>query len=85
MASAIPLDSNFKNLSCQLGGLRLNGIVHYDDPTINGGTAESITVITIDDKSAAKEISNLNPSGKYLRIKVAEEYFYLPLYTELKK
>jgi hypothetical protein len=85
MASAIPLDANFKNLSCQLGGLRLNGIVNYNDPTIHQGTAESITVITIDDSSVAQEFQNLNPCGKFLRIKISDQFFYLPLYTELNK
>ena len=35
-------DSNFKNLSCQLGGLRMNGIVSQN-------TASNLNVIKIDD------------------------------------
>ena len=80
MTSGIPIDANFKSLSCQLGGLRLNGIVNYNDPSINGGTAESLTVLTIDDPASAQSIDDLTISGKFLRIKVSNEYYYIPLY-----
>ena len=80
MTSSIPLDSNFKNLSCQLGGLRLNGIVNYNDPTITGGTAESLNVLTIDDPACAQIIGNLAPVGKFLKVRISQEDYYLPLY-----
>ena len=88
MSSGIPLDSNFKNLSCQLGGLRLNGQVTYSGsitPTITGGTAESLTVITIDDTDVMQTLT-ISATGKYLRVKIgntgvdAVDWYYLPLY-----
>ena len=87
MSSGIPLDSNFKNLSCQLGGLRLNGQVTYPGsiPPITGGTAESLTVITIDDTDVMQTLT-ISATGKYLRVKIgntgvpATDWYYLPLY-----
>lgn len=75
MSSGIPLDSNFKNLSCQLGGLRLNGQVAYSPtvPAITGGTAESLTVITIDDSSVIQNPPPVPFGGTlkgYLRVKI---------------
>lgn len=76
----IPLDANFKSVSCQLGGLRLNGIVDYNNPGIHGGTAQSLNVINIDDPAVAMNVQNLTPCGKFLRIQVANEYYFLPLF-----
>ena len=69
----IPTDSNFRNLSCQLGGFRLNGC-------ILNGTASSNNVLTIDDSNAINELE-LTPSGKFLKIKVGGVHYYLPLYS----
>ena len=69
----IPTDSNFRNLSCQLGGFRLNG-------SVNNGTASSSDVITIDDSNVLNEL-DLTPSGKYLKLKIGGVYYYLPLYS----
>jgi hypothetical protein len=85
MGSQIPSNANFKNLSCQLGGLRLNGKVDYNDPSILGGTAESYTVITIDDTDSLIEDTK-SFAGKYIRIKVGNtgddsvDFYYIPLY-----
>ena len=65
-------DSNFRNLSCQLGGLRLNGIVDQ-------GTASSLNVITIDDSDVAKTLTK-TITGKFLQINVAGVNYFLPLY-----
>ena len=82
MSSGIPLDSNFRSLSCQLGGLRLNGQVSYDQvvPTISGGTAQSYNVVTIDDIDAAQTLTK-TLSGKFLQVTVGGEIYYLPLYS----
>ena len=66
------MDSNFNNLSCQLGGLRLNG-------NHSAGTAKSITVLTIDDPGS---IVTASPSltGKYLRVCISGVNYLLPLY-----
>ena len=90
MPSGIPLDANYKNLSCQLGGLHLNGIVTYPPtvPAITGGTAQSLTVLTIDDTDVISVSPIAVPpviSG-YLRVKIgntgvnATDWHYLPLY-----
>ena len=87
MPSGIPLDANYKNLSCQLGGLHLNGIVTYPTtvPAITGGTAQSLTVLTIDDTDTAIT-KTISATGKYLRVKIgntgvdATDWYYIPLY-----
>jgi len=71
-SSGIPIDSNFKSVSCQLGGLRLNGIVSQ-------GTAQSNVVIIIDDSSAAQTLSK-SITGKFLQVNVGGDVYYLPLY-----
>jgi hypothetical protein len=72
MSSGIPLDANFKNLSSQLGGIRLNGIVSQ-------GTASSLNVITIDDSAAAQTLSK-SITGEFLQVTVNGTIYYLPLY-----
>ena len=72
MGSEIPLDSNFKNLSCQLGGLTLNGNVVTE-------TAQSYTVLTINDPLVAQTLSP-PLSGKFLQVNIGGVPFYLPLY-----
>ena len=86
MTSQIPNNANFKNLSCQLGGLRLNGRVDYSDiPGVNGGTAQSYNVLTIDDTASIIEDSK-TITGKFIRIKIGNtgddsvDFYYLPLY-----
>ena len=90
MPSGIPLDANYKTLSCQLGGLHLNGIVTYPPtvPAINGGTAQSLTVLSIDDTDVIT-VAPIIPPGAisgYLRVKIgntgvdAVDFHYIPLY-----
>ena len=73
MSSGIPGDSNFRNLSSQLGGFRLNGIV-------SNQTAQSLNVVTIDDSAAAQTLTK-SLSGKFLQVTVGQEVYYLPLYS----
>jgi len=72
MSSGIPLDSNFKNLSCQLGGLTLNGNVVQ-------GTASSLNVITINDPTVAQSLSK-SSTGKYLEVSIGNVNYFIPLY-----
>jgi hypothetical protein len=81
MSSGIPLSSNFSNLSCQLGGFTLNG-------NINSQTAQSATIITINDPAVIlnPSINSPTPVG-YLRVSIGikndnsgPEYYYIPLY-----
>lgn len=84
---SIPLDANFKSLSCQLGGLQLNGIVDYSNqnpsPPITSGTAQSLTILSIDDPAV---VQNPPPSPfagtlmGYLQVKISGSNYYLPLY-----
>ena len=76
---SIPLDANFKSVSCQLGGLRLNGIVNYSTPGITSGTAQSLSVITIDDPDTVQTTSRTTPKG-YLQVKIAGSDYYIQLY-----
>jgi hypothetical protein len=66
------MDSNFRKLSSQLGGLTLNGIVSQ-------GTAISSNVVVIDDSAAAQTLSK-TITGKFLGVSVAGVQYYLPLY-----
>jgi hypothetical protein len=76
---SIPTNANFLGLSCQLGGLKLNGIA-------GNGTAKSLTVLSIDDTNATMftPVDTISPQG-YLRIAVGSDssgsiYYYLPVY-----
>ena len=62
MGSEIPLDSNFKNLSCQLGGLTLNG-------NVANGTAQSVNVLTINDPVVAQTLTK-SITGKFLQVNI---------------
>ena len=87
----IPQDGNFKELSCQLGGLRLNGINNYHGvtPVPTSGTAQSLRLVTIDDPQV---VQNITPSGivGYLELKIGNidssgfgdftRPFYIPVY-----
>lgn len=77
MGSEIPLNSNFLGLSCQLGGLTLNG-------NVANGTAQSLTVVTINDPAVVQTLSK-TITGKFLKIQIgpvgsANSVYYLPLY-----
>ena len=93
---SIPQDGNFLGLSCQLGGLRLNGISNYTTdvspvptPTPTSGTAQSLRFITIDDPKVVQDI-NPNSIVGYLEVKIGNvdstgtgdftQPFYIPLY-----
>jgi len=65
--------NNSLNLSCQLGGLRLNGVVSQ-------GTASSLNVVTIDDTTAAQTLSK-SITGKFLQVNVGGTIYYIPLYN----
>jgi hypothetical protein len=79
-------NSNFKNLSCQLGGLRLNGIAGN---TPYAGTAPSLRFVTIDDPNVVQNVSPAAIVG-YLEVKIGNvdstgtgvftQPFYIPLY-----
>ena len=49
-STGIPLDANFKNLSCQAGGLTLNG-------NVSQGTAISLNVLTVNDPTVAQTLT----------------------------
>ena len=80
------LDSNFKNLSCQLGGLRMNGIVSQE-------TANNYSVLRIDDPLVIKNPPGLSIVG-YLQASIGNANsvgpidgsgnyalpFYIPVY-----
>jgi hypothetical protein len=66
------MDSNFRNASCQLGGLTLNGI-------INQGTAQNLNVINIDDSTSAQTLTK-TITGKFLQVNVAGVKYFIPLY-----
>ena len=78
---SIPLDANFKSVSCQLGGLRLNGIATYPItiPSITSGTAQSLSVITIDDPAVVQSKTVSTVRG-YLQVNVGINPYYIPLY-----
>ena len=65
-------DSNFRNVGCQLGGLRLNGIVSQ-------GTASSLNVVTIDDSVVAQTLTK-TITGKFLQVNVVGTLYFIPLY-----
>ena len=64
---------NNLNLSCQLGGLTLNG-------NVANGTAQSYTIVTINDPAVIQSVTPLQVSGKFLQINIGGVIYYLPLY-----
>ena len=72
MSSGIPNDANFRNLSCQMGGLILNG-------NVSQGTAQSLNLVTINDPSVAQTLSK-TITNKFVQVKVANETYFIPLY-----
>ena len=69
---SIPLDSNFKNLSCQLGGLTLNG-------NVSQGTASTLNIITINDPTVVQTLTK-SITGKFLQVNLGNENYFIPLY-----
>jgi len=67
------MDSNFRNLSSQLGGLRLNG-------NVDSGTAKSYSVVTIDDPKVIQNVTK-TITGTFLQVTIAGSDYYLPLYS----
>jgi len=63
---------NSNSISCQLGGFTLNG-------NVTNGTAQDLTVITINDPNAAQTLTK-TITGKFLKINVGNDFYYLPLY-----
>ena len=72
MSSGIPIDSNFKNLSCQLGGLTLNG-------NVTQGTASSLNIVTINDPTVVQTLTK-TITGKFLQVRTGSENYFIPLY-----
>jgi len=82
MGSEIPLNSNFLGLSCQLGGLTLNG-------NVANGTAQTYTVVTINDPAVIQTIAQIGRipemTSSFLQIQIGpvsdpNNTYYLPLY-----
>jgi hypothetical protein len=76
------MNANYNTLSCQLGGLTLNG-------NIQNGTAQNSTVLSINDPSAIFDSSGhtiIDTSGallhtqNFIKIKIGSEFYYLPVY-----
>ena len=61
------------SLSCQLGGLTLNG-------NVQNGTAQSYTILTINDPGVLYDSSGLVHTSKFVKVKIGSEYYYMPLY-----
>ncbi len=72
MIEVFNMDSNFRKVSCQLGGLTLNGIVSQ-------GTAIDKNIIKIDDATVAQTLTK-TITTKFLQVKIGTEQYYLPLY-----
>ena len=71
-STGIPLDANFKNLSCQVGGLTLNG-------NVSQGTAISLNAFTINDPATAQTLTKTITS-KFVQVTIGGVIYYLPLY-----
>ena len=65
-------DANFRNLSCQLGGLTLNG-------NVSQGTASNVSIFTINDPAAVQTLSKSH-SGKFVQVFVGGVAYFIPLY-----
>ena len=73
MGSEIPLNSNFLGLSCQLGGLTLNG-------NVANGTAQNYNIVTINDPAVIQTVSKMQLTNKFLKLNIGGVIYYLPLY-----
>ena len=65
-------DLNSNSLSCQLGGFTLNG-------NVSNGTAQDLTVITINDPNVAQTLTK-TITTEFLKINIGGVIYYLPLY-----
>ena len=65
-------DANFRNVSCQLGGLTLNG-------NVSQGTASNLNIVTINDPSVVQTLTK-TITGNFLQIKASGIIYYIPLY-----
>ena len=72
MSSGIPLDTNYRTIGCQLGGLTLNG-------NVNQKTASSFNVLIVNDPSAAQTLTKTITS-KFIQVNIGGVNYYLPLY-----
>ena len=62
------------NLSCQLGGLTLNG-------NVANGTAQNYNIITINDPAVIiQDPSGVSFTNNYIQLKIGSETYLLPLY-----
>ena len=66
MSSGIPNDANFRNLSCQMGGLTLNG-------NVSQGTASTFNMVTINDPTVA-QILTKSITGKFLQVNFSKDF-----------
>jgi hypothetical protein len=66
-------DSNFRNLSCQLGGLTLNG-------NVSQGTANNVSVFTINDPAVLQDSSGMTITNKCVKVFVGGVAYFIPLY-----
>lgn len=66
-------DANFKSLSCQVGGLTLNGNVAQ-------GTGQSLNVMIINDPTTAQTLTK-SITGKFIQVTIGGIVYYLPLYN----
>ena len=66
------MNANFNNLSCQVGGLTLNGNVAQ-------GTGISLNVMTINDPTVAQTLTK-TITGKFVQVNIGGVLYYLPLY-----
>ena len=66
-------DANFRNLSCQLGGLTLNG-------NVSQGTASNVSIVTINDPAVLQDSSGMTITNKCVKVFVAGIPYFIPLY-----
>lgn len=66
-------DANFRNLSCQLGGLTLNG-------NVSQGTASNVSVFTINDPAVLQDSSGMTITDKCVKVFVGGIAYFIPLY-----
>ena len=66
-------DANFRNLSCQLGGLTLNG-------NVSQGTASNVSIVTINDPAVLQDSSGMTMTNKCVKVFVGGVPYFIPLY-----
>ena len=67
------MENNLLSLGVQLGGLTLNG-------NIVNGTAQSNVILTINDPAVIYDSSGISHSNSFLKVKIGNQFYYLPLY-----